>query len=141
MFVLALLLLPGLFAACDSLTGGIKKVIITEGGCQNLKLLRVKRGQETRIILDNTEHHEAQDGMSLNLDRFPMTVIGKLPDLNTIGPDFTSVTLKANPGEKATVDIKAFATGEYSATCAIALIQSDSNQVIKTTIAFQIVED
>ncbi|MBI5288573.1 MAG: hypothetical protein HY873_06330 [Chloroflexi bacterium] len=139
--VLGLLLLPALLTACDSLGAGPKKLIITEGGCQNLKFLRMKLGQETRIVLDNEKHHETQDGMSLVMDRFPMTVTGDPPPQITYGPDFTSVTLSTNPGEKTSVDVKAFATGEYKANCNIAITQSDSNQVIQTKIAFQITDD
>jgi hypothetical protein len=140
LFVLALVLLPVVLAACAAVTGGTKKLIITEGGCQNLKLLRLKVGEETRIVLDDTKYNEQQDGMSLIMERFPMTVTGELPPLSTVGADFTSVTLRVNPGEKATVDVKAFATGQYTANCNIALVQSDSNQVVQTKIVFQIVE-
>jgi len=101
----------------------------------------MKLGQETRIVLNNEQHHDTQDGMSLVMDRFPMTVTGDPPPLVTYGADFTSVTLRTSPGETASVDVKAFSTGEYLANCNIALTQSDSNQVIQTKIAFQITDD
>lgn len=139
--VLALLLLPALFAACNSLTGGPRKVVITETGCTNLKFLRLKLGQETRIVLDNTKYHETQDGMSLVMTRFPLTITGETPPNTTFGPDFTSITLKTNPGEKTNVDVKATATGEYEASCNVAVAQTDSNQIIQTKITFQITAD
>ena len=42
------------FAACGGLGGGPRKVIMTEGVCNGVDVLRLNAGEVNSIVLDNT---------------------------------------------------------------------------------------
>ena len=126
LLILGIIVSALLVSACGQLTGGGKKLVITEGVCGNVRFLRMKIGQET-------------DGMSLVMTRFPVTITGEIPPNTEIGSQFTTFALRAAPGETASVSVKPLFAGEYNADCNISIDRGDSQTVIQKTLTFQIV--
>ena len=139
LLILGIIVSALLVSACGQLTGGGKKLVITEGVCGNVRFLRMKIGQETNIVLDNSKHSTDQDGMSLVMTRFPVTITGDIPPNTEIGSQFTTFALRAAPGETASVSVKPLFAGEYNADCNISIDRGDSQTVIQKTLTFQIV--
>jgi hypothetical protein len=130
-----------MFSACDSLTGeGSKKVVITESVCANISLLRMNLGQETKIVVDNTDHGPTQQSITLFLTEFPVVVVGDLPPDSSVGTSFTTMRLKALAGETTSVTVRPIFTGDYTAACAMSFDVGTGGNVREDRITFQIVD-
>ena len=137
-----LLLAGGLvFSSCDSLGGEPRKVIINEITCTDVAFLRMNLGEETRIIVDNTEHSETQEGIVLVLDEFPVTVTGELPPNTQVGADFTTLRLNAPAGEKVSVDVRPLYTGQFPGLCTMQVANQGGGTVLQYDLTFEIVNN
>ena len=128
------------FAACGGLGGGPRKVIVTEGVCNSVDLLRLNAGEVNRIVLDNGEHSDNQEGMTLRLVEFPILIRGDLPEGTTVGTTFTTTSIQADPGEEVSIEVEPTFLGEYRAECNIRLVRVDSHAIVQRTLVFQIVD-
>lgn len=137
-----LLLAIGLvFSACDSLDGGPRKVIVNELVCADVTFLRMNLGEETRLIVDNTQHSDAQEGITLVLTEFPVTVTGELPPNTQVGSDFTSLTLNAPAGEKVSVDVRPLYTGQFTGLCNLQVANQGGGTILQQGLTFEIVDN
>lgn len=139
----ALLLASGLVvSSCDSLGGDPRKVIINEIVCADVTFLRMNLGEETRIIVDNTQHSDTQEGITLVLNEFPVTVTGDLPPNTQVGADFTSLTLNAPAGEKVSVDVRPIYTGQFAGLCNVQVASGGGGgTVLQQGLTFEIVDN
>jgi hypothetical protein len=140
LFVVALLAIAAFFASCDSLTGGGKKIIINEGVCDSVGFLRMKVGEETEIVLDNTSHSENQKEITLILTEFPILITGDLPPDTQVGPTFTTTRLRAPAGEKTSVKVEPTFAGQFRARCNLSISQAGGARSVQLTLTFQIVD-
>lgn len=129
-----------LLSACDQLDGGTKKVVVNEGVCNEVRLLRLNQGETNRIVLDNSVHSPEQGGIVLRLVEFPILIRGQLPPGTTVGPTFTTTAIEAAPGEEASIEVEPTLIGEYEAECNVTLVRNDSQANYQRTITFQITD-
>jgi hypothetical protein len=128
------------FAACGGIGGGPRKVVVTEGVCNDVDLLRLNAGEVNRIVLDNSEHSSNQVGMTLRLVEFPILIRGELPPGTRVGTTFTTTSIQAQPGEEASIEVEPTFLGEYRAECDINLTRDNSQALVQRTRVFQIVD-
>ena len=126
------------FAAYGGLGGGPRKVIVTEGVCNGVDLLRLNAGEVNRIVLDNNEHSSNHVGMTPRLLEF--LIRGELPRGTRVGTTFTTTSIQAQPGEEASIEVEPTFLGEYRAECNINLTRDDSQAIVQRTLVFQIVD-
>lgn len=129
-----------LFASCDSLTGGTKKVVVNEQVCADVAFLNMKLGEETKIVLDNSVHSEQQDRMGLVLDDFPIIITSGFREGAEIGPTYTTVRLFAPAGEEDEITVKPTFTGEFVATCQLVFARASGNTAVQQDLTFRIVD-
>ncbi len=141
-FLGAMLLVSGfLFAACDSLDGGPRKIIINEAVCSDVGFLRMNLGEETEIIVDNTKHSETQENITVVLEEFPVTVTGELPPGSQVGSDFTTLRLSAPAGEEQSVKVTPLFTGQFVGTCGLQIASGSGGTVLQQGLTFEIVNN
>jgi hypothetical protein len=138
--VLAALSAAVFTTACDSLTGGgTKKVIVNEQVCATVAFLNMKVGEETRIILDNSEHSEELTSLGLVLDEFPMVITSEFRPDAEVGPTYTSVSLYANAGDEDEITVEPTFTGNYAAQCQLTYSRPTGDVAVQQDLTFQIV--
>lgn len=130
-----------LFSGCDALTGGPRKLIINEVVCLDVAFLRMNLGEETEIVLDNTEYSDPQEGMALNLDEFPVRVTSDLPPGSQVGSDFTTIRISVPPGEKTSFTVEPFFTGQFTGQCNISISDAGGGTIISRALTFEIVDN
>jgi hypothetical protein len=124
---------------CTALTGaGPHKVVVNEGVCANVRFLQLNLNKTNHVVLDNTKHSDAQAGMSITFEKFPVIVKGEVPQGSVIGDQLSTIRLHANPGEQTSVDLVPTFTGTFKATCGTAIKQGSGQQIQQKDIAFQI---
>lgn len=128
-----------IFASCDSLTGGTEKVVVNEQVCADVNFLNMKLGEETKIVLDNSQHSEQQYSLGLVLDEFPIIITSELPEDAQVGPDFTTVRLFTLAGEEDEITVKPTFTGQYVATCQVVISRESGDTAVQQDLTFQIV--
>jgi hypothetical protein len=143
MKLLAGLLLMGglLFVSCDSLDGGPRKIIINENVCADVQFLRMNLGEETEIVVDNTQHSDNQENLSLLLEEFPVTVTGDLPPNSQVGSDFTTLRLSAPAGEKTSVEVRPIYTGQFTGLCNLQVSDGSGGTILQQGLTFEIVDN
>ncbi|MBI2724134.1 MAG: hypothetical protein HYX50_03635 [Chloroflexi bacterium] len=128
-------------AACSGLAGGPRKVVLNEAVCANAKFLRLKLNATNRLVLDNSKYNAQQSGMSITLDKFPVTIIGEVPQGSSVGDVASTILLSAGVGEKKQVDLRPNLTGTYSATCGVNFKTGNGGlQVQQRDLQFQITQ-
>ncbi len=132
----------GLAAVACTSGSGPRKVIVNENICGGqVRLLRMKLNEVNRVILDNTQHSEQQQSITLNLDRFPVLVKGDVPEGSTIGTRLSTIRLTSAAGESKSVDLQPTGTGTYKAQCNVSLKDAGGQRrFVQTNVDFQIVE-
>lgn len=116
--IAALLALSAIGAtACDSITGGPKKIIFNETICANQAVIRMDVGTTYRLVLDNDTLSPNQNGMTVRMDRVPLVIKGAVPPNSTIGDPFSDVVFQAQPNEETTVDVVPTRSGAYQISC------------------------
>jgi hypothetical protein len=108
-----------LFAAACGDDDGTRRVVVNQRVCGNIAFLKLELGRTNRLVLDNTDHSDDQSGMALVLDRFPVDVVGAIPEGSTIGSPYSTIRLNAAPGESMEVDLRPTFTGIYPGSCRI----------------------
>jgi hypothetical protein len=140
-FGVAAMLTWGLiFASCDSLTGGSKKVVANEQVCADVNFLNMKLGEETKIVLDNSQHSEQQYSLGLVLEEFPIIITSGFREDAQVGPDFTTVRLFTLAGEEDEITVKPTFTGQYVATCQVVISRESGDTAVQQELTFQIVD-
>lgn len=111
-------MLPGLLvaAACGS-GDGAKKVVVSESVCQNARFLRMDLGEKHKVVLDNGQHSIGQTGMSFRMDRFPLQILGDVPENAEIDGNLASIGLTAAPGEESSIEVVPTQAGTFTAHC------------------------
>lgn len=139
---IAALLLISAFAvsACDRIDGGPRKVIVNERVCSDTQLLRLNLGETNKIVLDNSEHGETQDGILFRLIEFPMIIRGTAPVGTSYRGEFVTTALEAAPGEEASMEVEPIYTGEFRAECNVTLKRGTSNAIVQKVVLFQFVD-
>lgn len=126
--------------SCSGLTGGPRKIVVTDGVCGNVRFLKMKLGVTNRLVLDNRKPTESQVGLGLIMTDFPVIVKGEVPENSTIGAQKSTIRLRANPGEQKTVDLEPTFTGEYKAQCNV-FLQRDANQrIVQQDLTFELTD-
>jgi hypothetical protein len=136
--VVALMLLSVLTAtACDAIGGGgPKKVVVNDRVCASVTFLRMTAGETHRVVLDVNGGVEGTQSMSFRLDQVPMNIVGDVPPNSTIGEQFSTVTLTAEEGDEASVDIVPTRAGNYKAVCGIVT----GGRIVARDISIQVLE-
>jgi hypothetical protein len=129
-----------LLAGCDSLTGGSPKVVVNEQVCANVNFLNMKLGEETKIVLDNSQHSEEQYSLGLVLEDFPIILTSGFREDAQVGPDSTTVRLFTLAGEEDEITVKPTFTGQYEATCQVVISRASGDTAVQQGLTFQIVE-
>lgn len=129
-----------LWSACGVGGDAQKKIVINENVCAGVDFLRMKLGQETKIVVDNTQHSEDQDGLSVFLSEFPVVVIGKLPEGTQVGSTFTSLQLTVPPGERKEVTVEPIFTGQFIGRCNVGISAGNGGTGFQYELTFQIVD-
>lgn len=128
-------------AGCDGLTGaGTKKVVVNEAVCATVAFLNLKVGEETKIVLDNTEHSERLSSLGLVLNEFPVVITSEYRPDAQVGPTFTTIPMFANAGEQDEVTVRPTYTGRYNASCQLTYTQDTGEAAMQQSLTFQIVE-
>ena len=105
---------------CDAVTGGgPKKVVINERVCSTVTFLRMTVGDTHRVVLETGGGSEGQLSMSFRMDQFPVVVRGDVPPNSTLGDPFSTITLTAQSGDDASVDIVPVRSGNFTAVCGV----------------------
>jgi hypothetical protein len=128
-----------LSAACGGLSGGPRKVVVNEDVCANVRFLRMKLGETSRVIVDNSKHSDNQNGITLVLADFPLLVKGEVPPNSTIGSPLSTIRLQAKPGEQTSVDVQATYTGTFTAQCNVTLRDKNGLRIVQKDLTFQLV--
>ncbi len=136
--IAAIAVVSMLVSACGSLGGGPRKVVLNEGVCQNVKFLKLNLGETNHVIVDNRKFSDGQVGLTLVLNDFPLTVIGAVPPNSTIGDPYSTIRLRAAPGEQATVDLQPTFTGNYIAHCDVVVTKGAGQRLVETDLTFQL---
>ena len=131
-----------LLASACSGASGPRKVIVSQRVCGNVKFLRMKLGETNRVILDNREHSDDQNGMSVRLTKFPVIVRGAIPEGSKIDSPFSTISLNAAPGEQKSVDLEPTFTGSFDGTCTVRFTKpgGGGQQVRQQGLTFQFVD-
>jgi hypothetical protein len=140
MLVGAVLAAWAVAAACGG-SSGPRKVLVNEGVCGGqARLLRMKLNAVNRVVLDNTQHSDQQQSITLNLDRFPVLVKGDIPEGSTIGTRLSTIRLTSAAGETNSVDLQPTGTGTYKAQCNVSLENNGQRRIVQTSFDVQIAE-
>jgi hypothetical protein len=122
-------------AGCDSVTGsGPKKVVIDERVCAAVSFLRMTVGETHRVVLDANTTSPNALSMNFRMADFPITVKGSVPPNSVLGEDFSTVTLSAESGDEASVDVVPIRPGNYKAVCGVVT----SGRIVAKDINIQI---
>ncbi len=127
-----------LAAACSSVTKSTPKTVLSESVCASTRFLDLKLNQTNRVVLDNRVHSDQQLSMTVTLEKFPVTVKGEVPQGSIISDKLSTIRLKANAGEQASVDLVPNFTGTYKATCGVSSGNASNTTTRSTDISFQI---
>ncbi len=128
-----------LASACGS-GGGPRKVIVSQRVCGNVKFLRMNLGETNRLILDNRDHSDDQAGMTVNVTRFPVVIKGPVPEGSKVDAPYSTIRLRAQPGEQQSVDLEPTLSGTYNGTCSVTIIKANGSgqQVLQEGISFEL---
>lgn len=122
-------------AACASVGGGPKRLVINESVCLNTGFLRLDVGEKRRIVVDNTNPPPGLTQFTFRMPDFPIVITGEVPPQSTIGERTTTLIVITMPGEEKTVDIVPRETGSFTAHCSAII----GGRVIRTDVPVQIV--
>jgi hypothetical protein len=139
--LLALLGAALLFVGCGVLDDGPRKVIVTENVCFDVSFLRLNLGQETEIVVDNSQHSDDQESLTLVLREFPVRVTGELPPNSQVGATFTTLRLSTQAGEETSVRVRPIFTGQFQGVCNINVKRDGGGTLIQQGLTFQIVDN
>lgn len=124
-------------AGCSAVSGGPKKVVINERVCASVTFLRMNVGETNRIVLDAETTSEGARSMSFRMPDFPVVVKGDVPPNSTLGTDVSTITLTAESGKEASVDVVPTRAGNFTAVCGVVT----SARIVAKDITFQILQN
>lgn len=122
-----------LAAACSSISGGPKKVIVNQTVCQNAAFLRLTVDKTHRIVLDNTNPTPGQVQFTLRIENAPFVFKSELPPNSKVGNPNSTLVLQAKPGEEKRVDIQPRSSGVFEGSC----IETVGGRTTQTPLSFQ----
>jgi hypothetical protein len=132
------------FAGCGLTDSGPRKIVINEGVCSEISFLRMNYGEETRIVVDNSNYSDNQDGLSLEMVQFPGLITGDYPEGAQTGPNFVTFRVSAERDEQSDVTVRPTIIGEYKGRCNVSVFDPNNTggggTVIQKELTFQIVD-